>query len=131
MKFLDTLTLIASLDRKHQHYRKAVQYLQRLRTHDDVFIPCVVLHECELVLSKKFSLSQREQILNNLNMIIPKNKIVPVDAETHAIALKWKMMGQSYGGYTDTLIASLAYQNKASIITCDASFRQMGINTIW
>jgi len=131
MKLLDTMTVIASLDPNHKHYRKAVIHLQRLRSHDDVFIPCVVIHECEIVLRKRFSLAKVEQILRNLNLILPKNKIVPVDAETHAIATQWKLIGQSYGGYTDTLIASLAYQNKANVISYDASFRHMGITTIW
>ena len=131
MKLLDTMTLIASLDPKHKHYRKAVNYLQRLRTHEDVFVPCVVIHECELVLRKNFSLTELERLLRSLDLIIPKNKIVPVDAETHAIATQWKLIGQSFGGYTDTLIASFAFQNRANVISCDASFRQMGITTIW
>ena len=131
MKLLDTMTLIASLDPKHKLYRKAVIYLQRLRSHDDVFVPCVVIHECELVLKKNFSLTEVERLLRSLDLIIPKNKIVPVDAGTHAIAAQWTLLGQSYGGYTDTLIASLAFQNRANVISCDASFRQMGITTIW
>jgi predicted nucleic acid-binding protein len=131
MKLLDTINVIASLDPKNPHYRKAVVYFQRIRTHSDVFIPCVVIHECELVLKKMFPLAQEEQILRNLNLIIPKNKILPVDAETHAIAVQWTQIGQNYGGYNDTLIASLAYQNHADVISNDASFRQMGITTIW
>ena len=131
MKLLDTLTLIASLDPSHRQHRKAVDYLQRLRTHSDVFIPCVAIHECELVLSKKFSLTQRERILRNLDLIIPKMKIVPVDAGTHAIATQWKLLGQNSGGTTDTLIASLAYQNKADVVSWDAAFRHMGVKTIW
>lgn len=131
MKLLDTMTLIASLDPKHKYYKKAVNYLQRLRTNDDVFVPCIVIHECELVLRRKFSLTELERLLRNLDLIIPKDKIIPIDAETHAIATQWTIIGQNYGGYTDTLIASLAFQNKANVISCDASFRQMGITTIW
>ncbi len=131
MKLLDSISVIASLDPKHQHYRKAVFHLQRLRSSTDVFIPCVVLHECELVLRRRFSLPQVEQIMKNLSLIIPKSKIIPVDAETHSLVNNWKIIGQSCGGDCDTLIACLAYQNRADIISNDASFRRMGITTIW
>ncbi len=131
MKIIDSIIVLASLDPNHKHYRKAVFYLQKLRSSQDVFIPCIVLHECELVLKRRFSFAQIEQIMRDLSLIIPKNKIIPADAETHSIANNWKTLGQSYGGDCDTLIACIAFQNRAEVISCDSSFRNMGINTIW
>jgi hypothetical protein len=39
MKIIDSIIVLASLDPNHKHYRKAVFYLQKLRSAQDVFIP--------------------------------------------------------------------------------------------
>jgi len=133
MRLLDTIVLIASMDPKHPLYNKAVKHLQSVRSSSDVFVPCVVMHECEVVLRKKRKIPDTdiERIFQNLTLIIPNNKVIAADAETHRIAKTMSISGLSRGGYTDTMIASMAKQHQAEVVSLDKSFRKMGIRTYW
>jgi len=132
MRLLDTIVLIASLDPKHPLYGRAIKHLQSVRS-PDVFVPCVVMHECELVLRKKLRIREIdiERIFQNLTLMIPNAKVVAADAETHRIATTMSIAGQDRGGYTDTMIASMAKQHQAEVVSTDSAFRGMGVRTIW
>jgi predicted nucleic acid-binding protein len=132
LKLLDTEVLIASLNKNHKLYRKAIMHLQSIRNPTDVFVLCLVFHECDLVLRKnRFSSSDRERIFQNLSLIIPKDRIVATEPRFLRKAANLEANKKAKGGLFDSLIASAALELGAEIISTDPCFRNMGVITRW
>ncbi|MEM3696420.1 MAG: PIN domain-containing protein [Candidatus Bathyarchaeia archaeon] len=132
MKILDTVVLIASLDPMHPLFNKAVQHLYSVRTANDIFVLCLTLHECNLVLRKrKFPPSQRERIFRNIALIIPKQKLIPTEASIIAEAEHMAANRRAHGGLFDVLIAAAAKMYNADVISTDSAFDKMGVKRIW
>lgn len=128
MKILDTVVLISSLDPDHPLYRDALKHLESVILLDDVFVPSVVVLECDLVLKGEgFSNEERSKIFEKLTRIIPENKILPI--LINVIKKTADIVNEKT--YFDALIASTAFKYNADIISTDPIFSKQGINTIW
>jgi predicted nucleic acid-binding protein len=128
LKIVDTVVLVSSNDPTHPLYPVAQQHLLSLSSIADFFVPTIVLVEYDLELKTHgFSVSDREKIFRALEILIPRNKIIPCTHSVHASAPSL----ERFGGYFDSLIAATALEYAATIVSTDSVFDRMGIPRIW
>jgi predicted nucleic acid-binding protein len=128
MKIIDTVVLISSLDPEHPLYRDAIKHLQSVIFSEEIYVPSVVLIECDLVLKAKgFSKEERSIIFERLTQLIPENRILPITINV----LKRIADLENEKRYFDALIASTALEHNADIISTDHVFPKEGITTLW
>lgn len=128
MKIIDTVVLISSLDPEDPLHEKGFKHLRSLILSEEVYVPSVVLVECDLVLkTKEFSNEERSRIFKKLARLIPENKILPIPVTV----LKKTIDLENHKEYFDALVASTALKYKADIISTDPIFSEQGITTIW
>jgi len=74
-----------------------------------------------------FSAADREMIFHSLELLIPNQKVLPCTPSIHANAVQF----EAAGGWFDSIIASVALEHSAIVISTDIVFDQLNIPRIW
>ena len=128
MKLIDTMVLVTSINPRDERHLKALNHLDAVTLDVETFVPAPVLIEFELeLMSHGFDEDQRRIILEDLITAVPKNKVLPqsVNAMLNALTLY-----QSGVTYFDSLIAGMAQESGATVITTDKVVAKV-VKTTW
>ncbi|MFY3741392.1 MAG: putative nucleic-acid-binding protein [Candidatus Nitrosomirales archaeon] len=128
MKLIDTMVLIVSINPKDKRNPKAMNHLDAVTQDAKTFVPAPVLIEFELeLMSHGFNEDQVRTVLEDLSAVIPTTKVLSqsVISMLHALALYRSGMT-----YFDSLIAGMAQESDATVITADKAVAKV-VKTEW
>ena len=128
MKLIDTMVLIVSINPKDKRNPKAMNHLDAVTQDADTFVPAPVLIEFELeLMSHGFNDDQRRTVLEDLSAVIPTTKVLPQSVISMLYALTLYRSGMTY---FDSLIAGMAQESDATVITADKAVTKV-VKTEW
>jgi predicted nucleic acid-binding protein len=128
MKLIDTVALIGYLNPKDKEHKRSVHQLERASSDDKVFVPVTTLLEADLLMKiRQYSDPERETSWAALEGMIPREKVVSNSVSSVRSAEELQKEGMDY---FDSLIASLAMESDSSVITRDASIKDV-VETEW
>ncbi|MFH2111339.1 MAG: PIN domain-containing protein [Candidatus Bathyarchaeota archaeon] len=128
MRLLDTVTLIGALNTGSRHHAESVIHLEELREGGETRVPMVVLLEADLVMKTRgYSAEERRLTWRAFEGWISADKVVSntVTSLRDAVALQDRGLD-----YFDSLIASLAIETGATVVTTDRALRDV-VSTDW
>jgi predicted nucleic-acid-binding protein len=129
LQIVDTVVLLAFLDKDDQRFEKANTHVLGISLGQDIFVPSATMLELDLEL-KTHGLKDesRADIHSRLARLIPQSRVLPLTpavlARTAGLAkgAKWR------GSYFDTMIAATGLEYGAdSAITTDRKFAKLGL----
>jgi predicted nucleic acid-binding protein len=107
MQVLDTVVLIAYLDRKDPRNSKACKYVLDIELKRDIFVPSVTILEFDLELKSHGVLDEARAALHTrLARVIPRIRVLPLVPSVVARATELKKGATWRGSYFDTMIAA-------------------------
>ncbi len=128
MKLIDTMVLIVSINPKDKRNPKAMNHLDAVIREAETFVPAPVLIEFELeLMSHGFNEDQRRTVLEDLSAVIPTAKVLPQSVISMLYALTLYRSGMTY---FDSLIAGMAQESDAIVITADKAVAKV-VKTEW
>jgi len=128
MWLLDTVVLIGALCTGSRHHAESVKHLDRLRETDEIGVPVVVLLEADLVMKTRgYSAEERRLTWRALEGWISADKVVSNTASSMQGAVVLQERGLDY---FDSLIASLAIEAGATVVTTDRALSGV-VSTMW
>jgi predicted nucleic-acid-binding protein len=128
MKLIDTMVLIVSINPKDKRNPKAMNHLDAVTQDAETFVPAPVLIEFELeLMSHGFNEDQRRTVLEDLSAVIPTTKVLPQSVISMLHALTLYRSGMTY---FDSLIAGMAQESDATVITADKAVAKV-VKTEW
>jgi len=128
MKLLDTVVLVGSINPNDKLHYKARNYLSTVVSDEQTFIPAPILIEFELELkSHGFTENERITVFEDLAPLVPKNKVLAQSVTSMSQALSLYQSGMSY---FDSLIASMAKESNATVLTTDKAIAKV-VKTVW
>lgn len=122
------MVLIVSINPKDKRNPKAMNHLDAVTQDAKTFVPAPVLIEFELeLMSHGFNEDQVRTVLEDLSAVIPTTKVLSqsVISMLHALALYRSGMT-----YFDSLIAGMAQESDATVITADKAVAKV-VKTEW
>ena len=128
MRLLDTVVLIGALNTGNRHHTESVKHLEELGESSEARVPVTVLLETDLVLKARgYSAEERRLTWRALQGWITSDRVVPntITSLRDAISLQEKGLD-----YFDSLIASLAVEAGATVVTTDRAMRDV-VGTDW
>src|SRR5712691_9013683 len=133
MQILDTMVLIAYLDKKDPRYEKASEYVFDIGLREDLFVPSATLLELDLELKAHGVHDEaRVKIHSKLGRLIPRSRVLPLTSAVLGRAAKLSRLADWRGSYFDTMIAATGLEFGAdSAITTDRKFSKLGIKPIF
>jgi predicted nucleic acid-binding protein len=128
MRLLDTVVLIGALNAGSRHHAESVRHLNQLREDDETRVPAVVLLEADLVMKARgYSAEERRLTWRALEGWVSAEKVVPSTASSMRGAVALQERGLDY---FDSLIASLAIEAGATVVTTDRALSGV-VSTDW
>jgi len=128
MRLLDTVVLIGALNTGSRHHPESVEHLNQLRESDETLVPGVVLLEADLVMKTRgYSAEERRLTWHALEGWVSAEKVVPNTASSMRGAVALQERGVDY---FDSLIASLAIEAGATVVTTDKALSGV-VSTDW
>ena len=95
---------------------------------EEVYVPSAAVLEMDLELKTHgFSNEERREACTSLLGYVSEEKFVPVTFEIVAEATGLEHIA----GYFDAIIGSTARMHNATVVSKDAAFTAMGLNTAW
>jgi predicted nucleic acid-binding protein len=133
MQVIDTVVLLAYLDKKDPRHEKAVEYVFDIGLRRDLFVPSVTLLELDLELkAHRVQDETRDSTHSRLARLIPENRVVPLTSAMLGRATKLSKVANWKSSYFDTLIAATGLEFGAdSAITTDRKFARLGIKPVF
>jgi predicted nucleic-acid-binding protein len=119
MRIIDTVVLLAYLDKEDPRHDKAVDYIFDIGLRQDIFVPSVTLLELDLELkAHRVPYETRDSAHSRMARLIPQTKLSRLAT--------WR------SSYFDTLIAATGLEFGAeSAITTDRNFSKLGIEPVF
>jgi len=128
MRLLDTVVLIGALNTGDRHHLASAGHMDELREGVDTLVPAVVLLEADLVMKARgYNTDERRLTWRALEGWISAEKVVPNTASSMQGAISLQEMGLDY---FDSLIASLAIESGATVVTTDRALGGV-VSTDW
>jgi len=128
MRLLDTVVIIGALNTENRHHAESVKRLEELGESGEARVPVTVLLEADLVMKVRgYTAEERRLTWRALQGWITAGRVIPntVTSIHNAVAL------QEHGlDYFDSLIASLALEVGATVVTTDKAMRDV-VDTDW
>jgi len=128
MRLLDTVVIIGALNTGNRHHAESVKHLEELGESGEARVPVTVLLEADLVMKASgYAAEERRLTWRALQGWITAGRVIPntVTSLHNAVAL------QEHGlDYFDSLIASLALEVGATVVTTDNAMRDV-VDTDW
>jgi len=117
MRLIDTMVLVGALNPKDSLHQEAFGHLDTVKRDLETFLPLTSAVEFDLVIKGRgFTAKEREDALNWLAYTIPSDKVVC----NSLASLKEAAVLQERGmGYFDSMIAALALESDAVVVTKD------------
>lgn len=128
MRLIDTVVLVACINPNDKLHLQARNYLHAVASDKQTLVPAPALIEFELELkSHGFKEDEIITVLEDLTLLVPKNKIVAQSIPSMARALTLYLSGMSY---FDSLITSMAEESGATVVTTDKAIAKV-VKTVW
>jgi len=128
MKLLDTIVVIGSFNPSDKFHSQCIRHLRTIDSKKDVFVPFVTILEADLVMKARgYTHDERRISWQALEHEIPTSKLVPNSVSSIRAALKLQEAGMDY---FDSLVASLALELEAVVITNDQEIGRV-VKTEW
>ncbi len=133
MQILDTVVLLAYLDKKDLRHGKANEYVFDIGLRQDLFVPSVTLLELDLELKAHGVRDETRVVLHSkLVRLIPQNRILPLTPAVLKRSAELSRLVTWRDSYFDTLIVATGLEFGAdSAITTDRKFSKLGIKPIF
>ena len=133
MQIIDTVVLLAYLDRSDFRHTKAIEYIHDIGLRDDLFIPSATMHEVDLEIKAHGILyGERAGAYSILSRLIPKNRILPSTPSVFRRSSELSKTTTWRSPYFDTLIAATGLEYGAdSVITTDRKFAKLGLKPVF
>ena len=117
MKLLDTMVLVGAVNPDDKNHKVGMAHLSSLRSHAEVYVPTSTLTEFDLVLRNGgYDETEVGETWTALAPLIG-DKIAALTPAAHLRAAQMRSRGLTY---FDSLIAALAKEMKAAVITKDS-----------
>ncbi|MEM0118669.1 MAG: PIN domain-containing protein [Conexivisphaerales archaeon] len=128
MKLIDTVVLIGYLNPRDREHKRSLYHLDRVASEGEMMVPVTSLIEADLVMKARgYSDAEREISWRALESMIPLDKVVCNSVSSIRSAVELQRMGMDY---FDSLISALAQESGSSVITTDASIKDV-VQTTW
>jgi len=128
MKLLDTIVIIGSLNPVDRFHSDCITHLKSIRSKNDVFVPFVTVLEADLVMKTRgYSYEERRISWRALEHEIPASKLLSNSVSSVLESLSLQESGMDY---FDSLVASLALEKKAVVVTNDRQIAKV-VKTEW
>jgi predicted nucleic acid-binding protein len=128
MRLLDTAVIIGALNTGNRYHTESVKHLEELGEGGEARVPVTVLLEADLVMKAGgYAAEERRLTWRALQGWIRGDRVIPntITSLHNAVAL------QDHGlDYFDSLIASLALEAGATVVTTDKAMRDV-VDTDW
>lgn len=133
MQIVDTIVLLAYLDRNDPRHAKAVEYVFDLGLRADLFIPSATMHELDLeIKAHRVRYGERTYTYSRLARLLPQDKILPSTPSALLRASQLSKVATWRSPYFDTLIAATGLEYGAdSVITTDRKFAKLGLTPVF
>ena len=117
MKLLDTMVLVSAMNPANKHHKIGMSYLATLQSTEDTYVPTSSLIEFDLVMrNREYTEGEIAETWTALTPFLGE-KVVPTTSSAHLATTEMRIKGLTY---FDSLIAALAKETKAVVITKDA-----------
>ena len=134
LQILDTVVLIAALNRNDPLYKRATEHVVNIGLRRDTFVPSATLLELDLELKAHGrNLAGRLEDHSRLQRLIPGSTVLPITPGVLTRATELCMTAATWrASYFDTLIAATGLEFGAdSAITTDRKFAKLGIDPVF
>jgi predicted nucleic acid-binding protein len=133
MRIIDTVVLLAYLDKEDPRHEKAVEYVFDIELKPDIFVPSATLLELDLELkAHRVPYETRDTTHSRLARLIPQARVTPLTPSMLDRATKLSRLATWRSSYFDTLIAATGLELGAeSAITTDRNFSKLGIEPVF
>ncbi len=128
MKTIDTVVLIAFLNPGDRLHHRSLERLEELESSKEPYVSTAALIETDIVMKlRRFTIPEREISWLAIGSVIPRERVIPNTATSLRLATALQDSGLDY---FDSLIASVALENDASVITTDKEIAKH-VETEW
>jgi len=132
VKILDTVALVSYIEPNDPFHEDGKKHVRSVTTTDEVFVPSVALLELDIILkSRGFSYDERKRIFELLSAPIPSEKVLRLTTSILKRAVELDRVASWRRHYFDVLIASLAREYAADVVTTDIRMSKLGVNISW
>jgi len=134
LQIVDTVVLIAALNRNDPLYKRATEHVVNIGLRQDIFVPSATLLELDLELKAHGrDLEGRLEDHSRLQRLIPGSRALPITPGVLNRATELSMTAATWrASYFDTMIAATGLEFGAdSAITTDRKFSRLGIKPVF
>jgi predicted nucleic acid-binding protein len=127
VKLFDTIILVSAMNPDNKYHKTGISYLRTLQSTEEAYVPTSTLTEFDLVMRN--SEYTEDEIAETWTALAPllDRKIAPTTSSSHLAAADLRVKGLTY---FDSLIAALARETKAVVVTRDAEIAKH-VETEW
>ena len=129
MQIVDTVVLLAFLDKDDARFQKANAHVLDIGTKQDILVPSATLLELDLELKTHgIDAEARVDIHSRLARLIPQGRMLPLTPGVLSRTAELSKGAKWRGSYFDTMIAATGLEFGAdSAITTDRKFSKLGL----
>jgi predicted nucleic-acid-binding protein len=129
LQIVDTVVLLAFLDKDDPRFEKANAHVLGISTKQDIFVPSATMLELDLELKTHgIDDEARVDIHSRLARLIPQSRILPLTPGVLSRTAELSKVARWRGSYFDTMIAATGLEFGAdSAITTDRKFSKLGL----
>jgi len=128
MQIVDTIVLVGAINPRSANHDLASRYVSLVGKDEETFVPLVSAIEFDLVMKgRKYTSSQRRDAFEWLTHMVPSVKIACNSVFSLRTAIEFQESGM---GYFDSLIAALAIERNATVLTTDEEISEVA-KTRW
>lgn len=127
MKLFDTMVLVSAMNPANKYHKTGMSYLTTLQSTEGAYVPTSTLTEFDLVMRN--SEYTEGEIAETWTALAPLlgDRVAPTTPSAHLAATEMRVKGLTY---FDSLIAALAKETKAVVITKDVEIAKH-VETAW
>jgi len=133
MRVVDTVVLLAYLDKNDLRHLKAMEYVFDIGLGDGLFVPSATMHELGMELKTHgIHSDQRKVAYSRLTRLLPQGRILPSVPSVFRRAAELSQEATWRDSYFDTLIAATGLEYGAdSVVTTDRKFAKLGLKPVF
>lgn len=123
---------MAYIDDTHILHSKAQDHVRDVTASSDVYVPSPALLELDLVLkSNQYTFEERKATFRLLESPIPPDKVLKVTPEIMKRVTEFDRLATWTSHYFDSMVAAVAENCGAEVVTTDAKIPLLGVKTSW